>query len=118
MPNPQNTKTILLNSTELEKISLHLWIRYVEHGHELDKHWQWGLEIAIDEMTTEEELRNSWEIIKEKRDWLKNLVGSDQKRFSISLLCKLTADGSLKFMLDLRNLRIDCRKCCLEGQAN
>jgi 4-alpha-glucanotransferase len=79
-----------LCATLPEQISLHLWLRYVLDGNELEANWRWKLHIVVDEMTTAKELRESWGKIDEAREKLKSLQGSDPHLFSLSLMSKLT----------------------------
>jgi hypothetical protein len=82
---------IQLYATEPEQISLHLWLQYVQYGHELERYWHWSLHVVIDEMTTADELRKAWGKIDSARQRLTSTQGSDPKRFSVSLLSKLSS---------------------------
>jgi hypothetical protein len=67
--------------TEPQKISLHLKICYV-----LEQDNRWHLHVVVDEMTTAEDLRESWGKIDQARQKLKDIQGSDPNWFSIALL--------------------------------
>ncbi|MEI7846667.1 MAG: hypothetical protein WCK35_12775 [Chloroflexota bacterium] len=78
-----STNTLVV--TERKPISLHVWTRYVLEEREFAKEKKWSLNVVIDELTTEDELRQSWAKILIDRDQLIEFQGSDPNRFSTSL---------------------------------
>ena len=84
MLRPDQSQINRLYASEAEKVSLHVRLRYVL---EEDKRWQ--LHIVVDEMTTAEELRESWGDIDMATEQLKLWQGTDPNWFSVALMLDL-----------------------------
>ena len=84
MLRPDQSQINRLYASEAEKISLHVYLRYV-----LAENKRWQLDIIVDEMTTAEELRDSWGDIDKAREDLKLWQGTDPNRFSVALMLDL-----------------------------
>ncbi len=84
MQKPHDSQISHLSGSEVEKISIHISLRYVYEEND-----RWNLHIIVDEMTTAAELRESWGKIDKAKEDLKLWQGTDPNWYSIALLLDL-----------------------------
>lgn len=84
MNTPDRSEIKRIWGAEIEKISLHVCLRYV-----WEENGRWNLHVIIDELTTATELREVWNKIDQAQEKIKKYQGSDPKLFSITLLQQL-----------------------------